>query len=118
LLDTVGELKDVYAIATVAFVGGSMIPRGGHNVTEPIIYGCPVVFGKHVYNFRPHAVTLQSFGVGFMVESVEELFNVVLQFLSSSTKREEVRRRSLLLIKENSGAATRTAEQILKLLNL
>ena len=118
LLDTIGELKDVYAIATIAFVGGSMIPRGGHNVIEPIIYGCPVIFGKHIYNFRPHALALQSFGVGFMVDDVEELFNVALQLLSSSKKRDEVRKRSTLLINANRGAAMRTAEQILKLLDL
>lgn len=116
LLNTMGELKRIYAIATVAFVGGSLVKRGGHNVIEPLAYGCPVIFGKHVDNFRPHAAALQSEGVGFMANDVDELFQLMVKFLSSHTLRMEVKRRSKNLLQLHSKAAARTAEHIAKLI--
>ena len=52
LLDTIGELASLYSLATVAFVGGSLVPRGGHNILEPALYGVPIVTGNHYENFR------------------------------------------------------------------
>ncbi len=52
LLDTIGELPSLYARAGVAFVGGTLVPRGGHNVLEPVLAGCPVLFGRHTANVR------------------------------------------------------------------
>lgn len=116
LLDTMGELKRIYAMATVAFVGGSLIRRGGHNVVEPLAYGCPVVFGRHVDNFRPHAAALQSEGIGFMVSSADELFSIMLSLLSSQTMRSEIKQRSKKLLKAHSGAAAKTAMHIAELI--
>ena len=52
LLDTIGELASVYSLASVAFVGGSLIPAGGHNPLEPAQFGVPIVMGPHYANFR------------------------------------------------------------------
>jgi len=52
LLDTIGELSALYALADVAFVGGSLVPRGGHNILEPARYGAAIVVGEHTENFR------------------------------------------------------------------
>jgi hypothetical protein len=52
LVDSIGELAALYSLATVAFVGGSLVPRGGHNILEPALYGVPVVTGNHYENFR------------------------------------------------------------------
>ena len=52
LLDSIGELATVYSLATIAFVGGSLVPRGGHNILEPALYGVPIVTGNHYENFR------------------------------------------------------------------
>lgn len=116
LLDTMGELKRIYAMATVAFVGGSLIRRGGHNVVEPLAYGCPVIFGRHVDNFRPHAAALQSEGVGFMVSNADELFSIMLSLLSSQTMRSNIKQRSKKLLKAHSGAAAKTAMYIAELI--
>ena len=52
LLDTIGELASVYSLAAVAFVGGSLIPAGGHNPLEPAQFGVPIAMGPHYANFR------------------------------------------------------------------
>ena len=52
LLDSIGELAALYSLATIAFVGGSLVPRGGHNILEPALYGVPIVTGNHYENFR------------------------------------------------------------------
>ncbi len=51
ILDTIGELAQLYQIATAVFVGGSLVPAGGHNILEPALYGKPIVFGPHMENF-------------------------------------------------------------------
>jgi 3-deoxy-D-manno-octulosonic-acid transferase len=51
-VDSIGELAALYALATVAFVGGSLVPHGGHNIIEPAQYGVPIVVGTHTENFR------------------------------------------------------------------
>jgi 3-deoxy-D-manno-octulosonic-acid transferase len=60
LLDTIGELAGLYAIATVAFVGGSLLPRGGHNPLEPAQFGVPILMGPHVENFRGIVAALRA----------------------------------------------------------
>ena len=52
LVDTIGELAALYALADVAFVGGSLVPRGGHNIIEPAQHGVPILVGNHTENFR------------------------------------------------------------------
>jgi 3-deoxy-D-manno-octulosonic-acid transferase len=52
LLDTVGELLSAYAAADIAFVGGSLVPKGGHNILEPALFGVPTLVGPHMENFR------------------------------------------------------------------
>src|SRR5947208_11868062 len=52
LLDSIGELASLYALATIAFVGGSLVRRGGHNILEPAHFGVPIVVGPHTENFR------------------------------------------------------------------
>lgn len=73
LLDTVGELADFYAAGDVAFVGGTLISRGGHNLLEPVLRGVPVVFGPSVDNFRAQAALLLESNIGFRVEDEEQL---------------------------------------------
>ena len=60
LVDTIGELASLYALADVAFVGGSLVPRGGHNIIEPAQYGVPILVGNHTENFRDIVGLFQS----------------------------------------------------------
>ena len=73
VLDTVGELAQLYAIADVVFVGGSLAPLGGHNMLEPALRGKPVLFGPHTHNFREAASVLVSSGGGLVVHDAGEL---------------------------------------------
>ena len=68
ILDTVGELAALYALAEVVFVGGSLVPIGGHNVLEPAMRGKPVLVGPHTSNFREGAELLQRSGGGLVVK--------------------------------------------------
>ena len=52
MLDTIGELAALYRFAAVVFVGGSLVPRGGHNIIEPALYAKPIIVGPHTENFR------------------------------------------------------------------
>jgi 3-deoxy-D-manno-octulosonic-acid transferase len=73
ILDTVGELAALYALAEVVFVGGSLVPIGGHNVLEPAMRGKPVLVGPHTSNFREGAELLQRSGGGLVVKDGAEL---------------------------------------------
>jgi 3-deoxy-D-manno-octulosonic-acid transferase len=73
ILDTVGELAQLYALAEVVFVGGSLVPVGGHNMLEPAMRGKPVLFGPHTSNFREGAELLQRSGGGLVVKDGEQL---------------------------------------------
>jgi 3-deoxy-D-manno-octulosonic-acid transferase len=112
LLDTVGELSTLYAAADVAFVGGSLIERGGHNVLEPVLRGVPVVFGPHVANFRGAAAFAQESGAGRMVNDASELANAVLNWLQDDDSRRSSTENARLLLREHCGAAQRVAERV------
>ena len=73
ILDTVGELAALYGVAEVVFVGGSLVPIGGHNVLEPAMRGKPVLYGPHTSNFREGAERLQRSGGGIVVKDGLEL---------------------------------------------
>ena len=73
VLDTIGELATVYQIATVVFVGGSLVATGGHNVLEPAVFGKPIVFGPHMENFLEIAEAFVSNGAGVQLTARSEL---------------------------------------------
>jgi len=75
ILDTLGELGRIYGIGTVSFVGGSLVPVGGHNLLEPASFGCPVIFGPYTHNFVAMSESLKETGGGWRVEDGQELFN-------------------------------------------
>lgn len=73
VVDTVGDLASMYSVGVVAFVGGSLVPAGGHNVLEPAVRGKPVLFGPHTENFRESAGLLRASGGGRVVRDSLEL---------------------------------------------
>jgi 3-deoxy-D-manno-octulosonic-acid transferase len=81
LLDTVGELADFYAAGDLAFVGGTLVSRGGHNLLEPVLRGVPVVFGPSIDNFRAQAALLSSAKIGVQVEDEQQLQSVADELL-------------------------------------
>jgi len=117
VLDTIGELAKLYALATLAFVGGSLVQRGGHNIMEPILHGVPVLFGPHVDNFRPHAELLLREGVGFQVRGEKELFEVAQKLLTSEPLRRTIAWQAEQILSQHRGAAERVADAIADLMS-
>ena len=69
ILDTIGELAQLYQIATAVFVGGSLVPLGGHNILEPAVHGKPIVFGPHMENFAEIAGAFLANGAAVQVRT-------------------------------------------------
>jgi 3-deoxy-D-manno-octulosonic-acid transferase len=90
VLDTVGELAQLYAIADVVFVGGSLVPLGGHNMLEPALRGKPVLFGPHTDNFREAAGVLIDSGSGRVVHDAAELGSELRRLLGDAVLRARV----------------------------
>ncbi|MHA2646273.1 MAG: 3-deoxy-D-manno-octulosonic acid transferase [bacterium JZ-2024 1] len=87
IIDGIGELVGAYFLSEVAFVGGSLIPRGGHNPMEPALLGKPVIFGSSMENFRESAARLIQSGGARQVASPEELKDVLRDLFRDSEKR-------------------------------
>jgi len=104
ILDTLGELGQIYGLADVAFVGGSLAPVGGHNLLEPAFFGIPVLFGSHTSNFTTMSELMIKYRGGKMVADESELLNVMVELLSKKTKRNEMGKRAKECVEQNQGA--------------
>lgn len=102
--DTMGELPLFYAGADVAFVGGSLVTTGGHNVLEPAALGVPVVVGPHTFNFLEITRALISHGGAERVKNVTELATVVVRFLENTKLRDAAGSCGRELVERNRGA--------------
>jgi len=109
LLDTIGELTRFYALARIVFVGGSLVPVGGHNIIEPASLGKGVLFGPHMENFEEIAQSFISRGAGRVVSNREELLNSILELLRNHEKLEKMGRAALEIVKAHIGAAEKSA---------
>jgi 3-deoxy-D-manno-octulosonic-acid transferase len=112
LVDTVGEMMGLYALSDVAFVGGSLVPTGGHNLLEPASLGVPSVFGPHMSNFREIAELVLRYGAGVQVESAEGLTESFRTLLTSAELRQVLGQNGLKLMRDNGGATERHLEII------
>ncbi len=83
VIDTLGELMTFYAASDLAYVGGSLVPNGGHNPLEPLVLGLPVLSGPQVFNFREVYAELQALGAVTMVDSAETLGRQLVAALAS-----------------------------------
>jgi len=115
LLDSMGELAALYALADVAFVGGSLVPRGGHNIIEPAQYGKPIVVGNHTENFRDIVGLFQSRDAVRIV-GLAELPLVLIQLLADSAERSGLGIRALETMRSQMGATSRTLAALQALL--
>jgi len=115
LIDTIGELAALYSLADVAFVGGSLVPRGGHNIIEPAQYGVPIVVGPHTENFRDMVRLFQKREAVRVVSSAE-LPLVLMELISNHTVRATLGQRAAETLRLQTGATRRTAEALEKLL--
>jgi 3-deoxy-D-manno-octulosonic-acid transferase len=116
ILDTIGELAQVYQVAKVVFVGGSLVEAGGHNILEPAVFGKPIVFGPHMHNFAEIARTFIENRGAIQVQADAELENVLVELLSDPVKRAGLGAAARALVEANRGARARTLAVITQLL--
>jgi len=112
VLDTVGELRALYSVSDIAFVGGTLAPYGGHNILEPAALGIPVLFGPHCENQPAEARGLLSAGGGIIVRNPEELAATAKRLLADKKARGEMGERARGFIEGNRGASRRIYERI------
>jgi 3-deoxy-D-manno-octulosonic-acid transferase len=115
LLDSVGELAAVYELADVAFVGGSLMPMGGHNILEPAQYGAAILVGPHTFNFR-EIVSLFEHGGAVKTVTAETLVTQLLSLLGHSDERRKMGRLAKEMFAKHAGATSRTLEALAPLL--
>lgn len=113
LLDTMGELAQVYALGQVAFIGKSLIkPGGGHSLIEPLSYGLPVMHGPFIENIGHVADQAHNQGLALPVQNSAELKENVRALLANKSLRQELHDKSLSFIKEQQGASEKMAQSI------
>jgi 3-deoxy-D-manno-octulosonic-acid transferase len=116
VLDTIGDLAAVYGIADVAFVGGSLVNRGGHNPLEPAQFGVPVVMGPSFENFRDIVAKLQAANGIRIVRDVDELEAALVDLLTNSDAAKAMGDRGRRVFEEQQGATNRTVEALIVLI--
>ncbi|HEV8227937.1 MAG TPA: 3-deoxy-D-manno-octulosonic acid transferase [Methylomirabilota bacterium] len=112
ILDTVGELAQIYRVGTVVFVGGSLVPTGGHNMLEPALLRKPVLFGPHTSNFRESAELLLRAEGAVLVAEVSQLEARVGELLSDGDRRRRMGEAALHAIVSRQGAVQQTIELV------
>jgi 3-deoxy-D-manno-octulosonic-acid transferase len=115
LLDTIGELASVYSLASVAFVGGSLIPAGGHNPLEPAQFGVPIVMGTHYANFRAITGDLLAHQA-VRIATREELAAVLIELLQDRNAAQAMGSRARQVFSSQAGATGRCVEALKELL--
>ena len=116
LLDTIGELASVYSLAAVAFIGGSMVPAGGHNPLEPAQFGVPVVMGPNYANFRSITDDLRAHEA-VRIAAKEELAGTLIELLRDRSAAQAMGERARQVFNEQAGATGRCVEAVHELLS-
>jgi 3-deoxy-D-manno-octulosonic-acid transferase len=115
LLDTIGDLAAVYGLADVAFVGGSLGPRGGHNPLEPAQFGVPVVMGPSYENFREIVEAMRA-ADAVRIVSAEELGEALVKLLTNTAEARALGERGRLVFLSEAGATERVVAELMELL--
>jgi 3-deoxy-D-manno-octulosonic-acid transferase len=116
LLDTIGDLAALYEFASVAFVGGSLVRKGGHNPLEPARFGVPVVMGPSYENFRDVVERMQAANGIVVIEKEEVLDHALIRLLKNREKAASIGDRGRALFDAQAGATARTIQALVALL--
>ena len=115
LVDTIGELAALYSLATIAFVGGSLVPRGGHNILEPALYGVPIVTGNHYENFR-EIVNFFFSQAAVRIVGLAELPLVFMELIENPAERKKLGNNALAALERQRGATEKTISALVQLM--
>jgi len=118
VLDTIGELAQLFAVASVVFVGGSLVDQGGHNILEPAVHGKAVVFGPSMHNFTEIAEAFMRQQAAIQVRDAGELTTAVVRLAGDPVERARLGAAARALVEANRGARTRTLGEIAEVLPL
>ncbi len=116
VLDTIGELAQLYQIATVTFVGGSLVNAGGHNILEPALFGRPIIFGPFMQNFAEIAQTFLQNGAAVQVPNDAGLDRVLVELMGDPVTRARLGAAAKALMEANRGARQRTIAAVTEVL--
>ena len=116
LLDSIGELASVYRLADGAFVGGSLVPSGGHNILEPAAFGKIPVFGPSMENFADIAARFVAADAAIQVESPEDAGVAWIELLRDPERRRKMGENAKQLVDSSRGATDRVLAEIAKFL--
>jgi 3-deoxy-D-manno-octulosonic-acid transferase len=116
VLDTIGDLAGIYGLADVAFVGGSLVRRGGHNPLEPAQFGVPVVMGPSFENFRDVVAKMQAVNGIRIVKDKDKLEIVLVELLTNRVEATAMGKRGRRVFEEQQGATGRTVEAIVAMI--
>lgn len=117
LVDSIGEMLKFYAMSDLVFVGGSLVPVGGHNVLEGVLLKKPVLYGPHMHNFRDIAKLLKDAGAALEVANAQGLQNALVQLIDHPEQRRALGEAGYQLIARNVGATAQTLSVIETLLS-
>ncbi len=112
LLDTMGELIGLYSLGTLVFVGGSLVPVGGHNPLEPLLFRKCVLFGPYMFNFLEISSRLIGAGGAIQVSGKEDLFTQTKRLFFDREKRKEIGEKGYQFLQKHQGATDRMFEEI------
>ena len=116
VLDTIGELARLYQIASVVFVGGSLVDAGGHNILEPAMFGKAIVFGPHMHNFAEISAEFLRGGAAVQVGSTRELGECLVDLVGDGVRRASLGAAARAIVEGNRGAKARTMAVVTSLL--
>ncbi len=108
IVDSIGELAMLYGISSLAFVGGSFVPKGGQNILEPAALGKPVLFGPHMDNFQEERYLILSAQAGIQVADADELADHAARLLADPQLAGQLGNNALNMVEQNRGATART----------
>jgi 3-deoxy-D-manno-octulosonic-acid transferase len=111
-----GELARLYSVASVVFIGGSLIPHGGQNILEPAAYGCPVIHGPHMGNFAEMRDLFQAAGAAVQVADGRALGEALQTLLDDPAMAGRMGQAGRRIVEAQRGATQRTAELVSALL--
>lgn len=114
IVDQWGVLNQLYPMTDAVFVGGSLVPVGGHNLAEPAVAGCPVIYGPWTQNFRDMEEEFRRADAGIRVENARDLERRVIELFQNPEVRGLQSARSRAVVAANAGATDRNLEEILK----
>jgi 3-deoxy-D-manno-octulosonic-acid transferase len=117
LLDTIGELAGVFEVADLVFMGGSLVPTGGHNVLEPAYWGKPILFGPYMHNFRDIARLFVEAGAAVPVRDAADLMRNCQHLLQDEVRCQQLGAMAKRLLARESGATGRVVKKIEEILN-